>query len=75
MKAEKGEEVAVGGMARLMNCKQCAQYLGLPLGTIYGLVFEGRIPVVRLGPRFVRFRQEDLEVWLQTHAVGARDTK
>jgi excisionase family DNA binding protein len=44
---------------------------GLPKGTLYAFVHDGRIPHVRLGKRLVRFRRRDIEHWLKRHTVAA----
>jgi excisionase family DNA binding protein len=44
---------------------------GLPPGTLYALVHDGRIPHVRLGKRLVRFRKRDIDHWLKERTVPA----
>lgn len=56
-------------MLRLLDYAEAARQLSMPPGTLYSLVHRRRIPHIRLGPRLVRFRQEDLERWLQTQTV------
>ena len=50
--------------SKMMGYAEAAEFLGVPKGTLYSLVSRGRIPHYRIGPRFVRFRQEELEQWL-----------
>ncbi len=38
---------------------------GLPLGTLYSLVYRKQIPHLRLGRRSVRFVITELEVWMR----------
>lgn len=54
-----------GSNQRLMNVNDAAAYLGLTVGTIYHLVSECRIPVIRLSKRCIRFRVEALDQWLE----------
>jgi excisionase family DNA binding protein len=48
---------------------------GLPLGTLYALVHQRRIPHVRLGRRLVRFSRRALAAWLEEHSVPPSPTK
>ena len=54
---------------KMLNYKQTAEYLGVPVGTVYALVSQNRIPHVRLGPRFVRFPELDLQKWIEDKRV------
>jgi len=56
----------------MISYKEAAEILGLPLGTVYSLVCQRRIPHHRLGPRLVRFQREDLEQWLMERRVDQR---
>ncbi len=54
---------------KLMTYEQlCARY-GFKKGTIYSLVHEGRIPHIRLGPRFVRFEAAAIDEWIKSRTV------
>jgi excisionase family DNA binding protein len=57
----------------LLSYGEAASFLNLPLGTMYALVSQRRIPHVRLGRRLVRFHRRDLELWLTSNRVGAVD--
>jgi excisionase family DNA binding protein len=48
----------------LLNVRQVAEFLGMATGTVYHLVSQRRIPVVRLSARCVRFRRTDIETWI-----------
>jgi len=52
-----------------MNYPEAASYVHLPVGTLYALVAELRIPHVRLGKRLVRFERAALEAWLEERRV------
>jgi excisionase family DNA binding protein len=56
-------------MGQHLSYTEAAALTGLPLGTLYALVAQRRIPHVRLGPRLVRFSRTQLEAWLSEHAV------
>jgi excisionase family DNA binding protein len=53
----------------LMNYKKAAAFLDMPLGTLYALVHQKRIPHLRLGNRMVRFDLEALHHWLEEHRM------
>lgn len=55
--------------SKYLTYKEVATMLGVPVGTLYAMVFQKRIPHIRLGPRFVRFSQEAIMVWLGRHQV------
>lgn len=52
-----------------LNYKQTAEWLGVPLSTLYGWVHFKQIPHIRLGPRMVRFDCSVLQHWLDDRAV------
>ncbi|MBI2376599.1 MAG: helix-turn-helix domain-containing protein [Deltaproteobacteria bacterium] len=54
---------------QLLTYRRLSELTGIPIGTLKSWVHHGRIPHVRLGPRCVRFRAEDIEAWL---AAGYR---
>lgn len=59
----------------LLSYTQVATRYGLKVGTLYALVHQRRIPHVRLGRRFVRFREAEIEGWITQNVVaggGAR---
>lgn len=49
---------------KLVTYAKAAEFLDMPLGTLYALVHQERIPHIRLGNRLVRFDIEELERWL-----------
>jgi len=57
--------------APLMDAKQVAEYLGLDLLTIYAWARKGKLPGIKLGRNW-RFRQSDLEAWLDQNSHGPR---
>jgi excisionase family DNA binding protein len=50
----------------LMGYSEAAAFLGVPKGTLYWWVHEGRVPFVRLGRLTVRFDPADLRTWIDT---------
>jgi excisionase family DNA binding protein len=50
---------------RLLTMPQVAELLQLSRAQIYRLAEHGCLPVVRLGPRSLRVREEGLERWLE----------
>lgn len=61
-------------MADHLSYAEAADLTGLPLGTLYALVAQKRIPHVRLGPRLVRFPRAKLDAWLRQHFVDAKES-
>lgn len=53
----------------LMDIKAVANWTGLSVGTLYHLISQKRIPVVRISSRCVRFRLSDLEKWIAEKVV------
>lgn len=61
-------------MAVLLKYDDAALLLSLPVGTVYAMVSQKRIPHVRLGPRLVRFVEAELLAWIESRCVrGAED--
>ena len=57
---------------RLLTIEETAAMTGLATGTLYHMVSEKRIPVVRISRRCLRFRLSDLLRWVGEHSEGAR---
>jgi excisionase family DNA binding protein len=59
MKAKDPESVK-----KYLKCEEVAEMLQLSPKTIYNMVFQGRIPCIRLSNKCVRFDPAELEKWL-----------
>jgi excisionase family DNA binding protein len=57
-------------MTPLLTVAQAAEFLAVSKPTIYRLVRDQGLPVVRITAD-MRFRPEDVEAWLETKTVGA----
>ncbi len=57
----------------LLDVRELSALTGLSVGTLYHLVSQKRIPVVRLSARCIRFRLCDLERWLTELTEPAKD--
>jgi excisionase family DNA binding protein len=55
---------------RLLTIKEVAELTGLQVSSLYHLVSDGRIPVVRLSRRCLRFRLSALHQWWDELATG-----
>lgn len=58
---------ATGGTdrpVRLLGPQEVADFLGVKVRWVYEEAKAGRLPHVRLG-RYVRFRQESIDAWLE----------
>lgn len=59
-------------MKGLLSVIEAAEYLGLSKITIYKLVSEQKIPVVKLGARDL-FRVDDLDKWVESKIIWPKD--
>jgi excisionase family DNA binding protein len=53
----------------LLTIKQVSSMTGLKIGSLYHFVSEGRLPVIRISARCIRFRREDIEKWIANKLV------
>jgi excisionase family DNA binding protein len=51
---------------RLLTIEEVSELTSLAVGTIYRLVSQKKIPVVRLSRRCIRFRLSALQDWFET---------
>jgi excisionase family DNA binding protein len=49
---------------RLLTIQELSTLTGLTVGTLYHFVSQGRVPVVRISSRCIRFRKSDLNNWI-----------
>ncbi len=56
----------------LLGYREAAQLLGIPRGTLYAWVSEGRIPHIRFSKRMVRFDAHEIEAWVDARRVSPR---
>jgi excisionase family DNA binding protein len=59
-------------MSDKMKYKEAAEFLGIPVGTLYALVCRRRIPHIRMSARLVRFSKAELESWIRSHSVSGK---
>lgn len=50
----------------LLTADDVAGILGVPRSFVYALSRRGELPTVRIGDRYVRFRTEALEHWIES---------
>ena len=62
-------------MEKLLKVNEVSELLGIPKGSVYNLVHEGRIPVVKLGNGRVRFKPSSLEKWINSMEKKGRITR
>ena len=72
MHSDDMENRAGSEVDRLLTYAQLSEWLGVPIGTLYGMVHRQRIPHVRLSARQVRFSRSRITQWLSEHAVPVR---
>ena len=51
----------------LVNAREAASMLALPLRSVYDLVASRQLPCVRLSERRIRFRPSDLRRFIDEH--------
>jgi len=56
----------------LLNSTEAAEFLGIKLSTLYDWINQRKNPHIKAGGR-VKFREEDLEKWLQKRFQGEED--
>jgi excisionase family DNA binding protein len=52
-----------------MTYKSLAEFLNVPVDTLYCWVARREIPHTRVGARVVRFRRDEIERWLEAKSV------
>ena len=67
--AEAQDDAAV---ERLLTAADVAAVLGVQRSLVYALVRRGDLPVVRVGDRYVRFRAEAIELWIERREASER---
>ena len=55
---------------RLWTIGEAAQFLGLQKSSMYHLISQGRVPVIRISSRCVRFSRRALLEWVKEHSSG-----
>jgi excisionase family DNA binding protein len=66
-----GDEEAAD-LGEMLDYRQVARLIGVPIGTVYAWVHARTIPHHRLGPRLVRFGRAQILAWLAGHSVPVR---
>jgi len=56
---------------RLVTVHDAAKYLSISVSTLYGWVFQRRIPFVKVG-RALRFDRTDLDNFINQNRTGSR---
>ena len=57
---------------RLVQAKRASEVLSVSLARLYELARLGVIPVVRLGPRQIRFDEDALTEWVKNGGLAAQ---
>jgi excisionase family DNA binding protein len=59
-----------------MTADEVAELLNLKSRLVYSMARAGRIPTIRIGDRYLRFRRDEIERWLSGEAdPGVRKEK
>ena len=57
----------------LWTVAETARFLNLSTGTVYHLVSQGRVPVIRISSRCIRFSRKALIEWVQSRTETVND--
>ena len=60
---------------RLLTIEEVARFTSLSVGTLYHMVSQGRIPVVRISRRCIRFRLSELLRWIEGRSANQAEIK
>ncbi|MCB4791300.1 MAG: helix-turn-helix domain-containing protein [Elusimicrobia bacterium] len=52
----------------LLNIKELAQYLNVKVKAIYNMVYEKRIPKIKVG-KLLRFNKTQIDAWLKLNTT------
>jgi len=63
------------GKDRLMTAEQVAEYLGIHHYTVYQLVKNHGLPVIKLYPRVQRFDKEEIRKWMRLRSNELHEKK
>ena len=66
------EVTPLGELSPLLTVQQCAELLAVSRPTLYRLVRDHGLPVIRPTGNDMRFRPQDVEAWLEAKTVVAR---
>ena len=55
-------------MTPLLTIKEASGILKIPVGTLYHMVNQKKIPYIKIG-KSIRFSQKDIDMWLINYAV------
>jgi excisionase family DNA binding protein len=62
--SRSGEAAGTADEDRLLTVAEAARFLNLATGSLYHLISQHRVPVVRISSRCVRFSRRALTEWL-----------
>ena len=58
-------------MRKLLTMDEASEYLGISKLTLYGWVSARKVAFVKVG-RLVKFKQDQLDKWIDQHTIKAR---
>ncbi len=61
-----------GRPGRLLVAEDVAALLGVPPTFVYALARRGELPSVRVGERYIRFRAQAIEDWIDARETSDR---
>ena len=64
-----------GSHQRLLTIEEVSEFTSLAVGTLYRMVGAGRIPVVRISRRCIRFSLPEVIRWIEERTVRPQDSR
>ena len=62
-------------MTRLLTAREVAADLGVEFRTVLKWAKAGELPAFRLPSGALRFRESDLDAWLEARSLGVQDSR
>ncbi len=59
---------------KLLTVADVAELLQIKKTTVYKLVYEKRIPVLKISSKMLRFRKQDIDEWIQKCLHNTKQT-
>ncbi|MFA7328969.1 MAG: helix-turn-helix domain-containing protein [Candidatus Ratteibacteria bacterium] len=58
---------------RLFNIGDASEYLGIPKGSLYKLVWQKRLPFVVKAGKSLRFDKPKMDQWIEEHILEVKN--
>ncbi|MFA7327967.1 MAG: helix-turn-helix domain-containing protein [Candidatus Ratteibacteria bacterium] len=58
---------------RLVNIKAASEYLSIPIGSLYKMVWQKRLPFVVKSGRALRFDKVKMDLWIEVQTQEVKN--